>query len=57
MDHHVDILELRKRSIGDGVQGLAGRIRDQVNVILAIHRSYPDGWGCQGKYLGVCTGS
>ena len=41
MDHDIDIVELCQGRIGHGMQGFAGGIRNQMDMKLMIHRSYP----------------
>ena len=38
MDLNVDILELRQGRVGQCIEGLAGRIREQVNMKFFLHR-------------------
>ena len=39
MDLDIDIFELRQGGIGQRIEGLARRIRDQVNMKFFLHRS------------------
>ena len=38
MNLNIHILELRQGGIGQGIEGLAGRVRDQVNMKFFLHK-------------------